>query len=373
MLPLPRRLRLTRGVRDDEIAHLLEDPREVVLFDREAIEVRRGIEPIDRVELTVTHRELNRVHVVTQRVGEPDRVEDGAGAQIPLDGPADDVTLVERRRGVVADRKDILAADRDAADVVLPLDELLKDHRLRPVAGRKRAGLVVGPDELLLGVDAIDVLPPAAGIRLQDRGQPRVLDERVPFERVLKVAKGLVRDVGDVRLVREDDGLRHSDAELAREGALEELLVCFPPERVVHDNGSLQHRTFQMGAVIRDLVADPVDEHRVTLRLDLARATQNGHLGADALRGTLAVDRFDERARECVLAADEKADDLLGHMYLSTMSFQYGQSCAQPSHISSSAGTPFCCSTPARPLDSSTFGSSLPVAMTISVSLKGAR
>src|SRR5438445_10477083 len=104
MLPLPRRLRLPRGVRDDEIAHLLEDPREVVLFDREAIEVRRGIEPIDRVELTVTHRELNRVHVVTQRAGQPDRVDDGEGAQLALDVPAADATLVERRRAATPDR-----------------------------------------------------------------------------------------------------------------------------------------------------------------------------------------------------------------------------------------------------------------------------
>src|SRR5439155_753652 len=60
-------------------------------------------------------------------------------------------------------------------------------------------------------------------------------------------------------------------------------------------------------------------------------------------------------------------------MYLSTMSFQYGQSCAQPSHISSSAGTPFCCRMPARRFDSSTCGSSRPVAMMISVCRSGAR
>src|SRR5256714_5511664 len=148
MLPLPRRLRLPRGVRDDEIAHLLEDPREVVLFDREAIEVRRGVEPIDRVELTVADRELDRVHVVPERVGETDRIEDGPGAQITFDRTADDIPLVERRRRVIPDRKDILATDGDAADVVLPLDELLKDHRLRPVSRRESAGLVVRPDEL---------------------------------------------------------------------------------------------------------------------------------------------------------------------------------------------------------------------------------
>src|SRR5438093_13756524 len=66
-----------------------------------------------------------------------------------------------------------------------------------------------------------------------------------------------------------------------------------------------------MGAVVRDLVTDAVDDHRVTLRLDLARATERRHLRTDALRRALAVDRFDERAEKGVLAADEKSDDFL--------------------------------------------------------------
>src|SRR5205809_8146874 len=66
-----------------------------------------------------------------------------------------------------------------------------------------------------------------------------------------------------------------------------------------------------MGAVVRDLVTDAVDDHRVPLRLDLARATERRHLRTDALRRALAVDRFDERAGKGVLAADEKSDDFL--------------------------------------------------------------
>src|SRR5256885_9460131 len=224
MLPLPRRLRLPRGVCDDEIAHLLEDPREVVLFDRKAIEVRGGIEPVDGVELAFPDRKLHGVHVVPERIRETDRVEDGTGAQVAFHGPAYDVPFVEWSGGVVANRKDVLPSDGDAPDVVLPLDELLKDHRLRPVSGREPAGLVVGPDELVLRVDSIDVLPSAAGVWLQDRGQARVLDERVPVERVLDVAQRVIRDVGDVRLVRQDDGLRHGYAKFARKRALEELL-----------------------------------------------------------------------------------------------------------------------------------------------------
>src|SRR2546423_6934905 len=119
MLPLPRRLRLPRGVRDDEIAHLLEDPREVVLFDRKAIEVRRGIEPIDRVELAVPDRKLHGVHVVPERIRETDRVQDGTGAEVAFHGPADDVPFVEWSGGVVPNRKDVFPSDGDAPDVVL--------------------------------------------------------------------------------------------------------------------------------------------------------------------------------------------------------------------------------------------------------------
>src|SRR5207247_991800 len=135
MLPLPRRLRPPRGVRDDEIAHLFEDPAEVRFFDREAVEVRRGIQPVDRVQLPVADRELDRVHVVAERVRKPDRAEYGACAEVTFDRPADHVPLVERRGGVVADRQDILPSDGDATDVVLPFDELLEVHRLRSVAG----------------------------------------------------------------------------------------------------------------------------------------------------------------------------------------------------------------------------------------------
>src|SRR5438477_8274589 len=95
MLPLPRRLRLPRGVRDDEIAHLLEDPLEVRLFDREAVEVRRGIEPVDRVQLPVADRELDRIHVVAQRVRKSDRAEYGACAEVTFDRPADHIPLLE--------------------------------------------------------------------------------------------------------------------------------------------------------------------------------------------------------------------------------------------------------------------------------------
>ena len=47
----------------------------------------------------------------------------------------------------------MLAADGDTAHVVIPGDELLQDHRLRPLAEVRGAGPVVGRDELIKGVD----------------------------------------------------------------------------------------------------------------------------------------------------------------------------------------------------------------------------
>src|SRR2546426_12245373 len=113
MLPLPRRLRLSRGVRDDEIAHLFEDPLEVRFFDREAVEVRRGIQPVDRVQLPVADRELDRVPVVAQRARKSDRPEYGAWAEVGFYRPAEHGSLVERRGGVVPDRQEILPSDGD--------------------------------------------------------------------------------------------------------------------------------------------------------------------------------------------------------------------------------------------------------------------
>src|SRR5207245_2612502 len=163
---------------------------------------------------------------------------------------------------------DVLSTDADAPDVVLPLDELLEDHRFRPVARCEPTRLVVRPDELLLAVHAIDVLPTTAGVRLEDGGKAGVSEERIPVERVLPVAQRLVRDLRDVRLVR-------------------------------------PHRRLRSGA------------------LELAGAAKCRHLGAHALRRALPVHDLDERVREGVLAPDDEPDDfLVVHMYMSTISRQ---------------------------------------------------
>src|SRR5207248_9762243 len=97
----------------------------------------RRVQEIDSVEDAVADRELACIHVVAQRLDEGSRVVYSLVAELALDRPVDLVALFERRARVVADREYVLASDADAADVVVPVDELLQDHRLE-------AGLVVG-------------------------------------------------------------------------------------------------------------------------------------------------------------------------------------------------------------------------------------
>src|SRR6185503_4224428 len=178
-------------------------------------------------------------------------------------------------------------------------------------------------------------------------------------------------DVRDVRLVRQYDRLRYRHADLARERALEELLIRLPPERVVDHDGPHERCALEVRAVVRHLVADAVDDDRVLRLLELLCAAEHGHRGVHAVRRALLVHRLDEGRRESVLSADEDPHGF--HRYTSTISFQYGQSCAQPSHRCRLAGTPFSWSSPASRRESSTLRSSLPVAMTISVARSGSR
>src|SRR5439155_11106773 len=150
VLAAPRRLLLTLRVREHEVGHAIEDPAEVVFLDGKVVEVRSWVEKVDGVQGVVANGELDRVHVVTQGVDEGARVGDRPLAKPTLDGAMGDVALVERRLGVVADGHDVLARDADAADVVLPIDELLQDHRLL-------TGAVVGAQELLERSDDEDV------------------------------------------------------------------------------------------------------------------------------------------------------------------------------------------------------------------------
>ena len=228
-------------------------------------------------------------------------------AQRTLHRLRDLVSLLERRSRVVPDRQDVLAADADAADVVVPIDELLEDHRLR-------SGLVERGDQLLDGVDDEHVLPAPTGVGLEHGRHARVRNDVLPVQRELKVAQRPdVVDVRDVLLVGQHDGLRDRDAQTPRQRALEELLVRLPPEGVVDDDRPHQRDALQVRAEVGHLVRDAVDENRVTRLRVLGRAAQDSQLGADALGGPTLVDLVDERSREGVLASDQESDLLVSH------------------------------------------------------------
>src|ERR1700687_4922551 len=95
-----------------------------------------------------------------------------------------------------------------------------------------------------------------------------------------------------------------------------------------------------MRAVVGDLVADALDDDAVVRHLELARPAEHGQLRRDAVHRAFAVHRLDERTGEGVLAPDQKTDNL-AHRNTSTISLQYGQSCAQPYHRCRLAGTTF--------------------------------
>ncbi len=200
---------------------------------------------------------------------------------------------------IVADRQHLLPAQTDAAHELLPLDELLRDHR-------EPARLVVVLQQLVERAAHVHFLPAAAVRVLQDAGQPGVLHDRPPVERIDQVAQALVvHDAGHVLLVRQYDRLRVRDAEPVRERSAEELVIGRPHERVVHHGDALQHGVLQEGPVVRYLVRDAVDQHRVLARLAHARAAQLDVLRDHAL--VPPIDLFDEGRREGPLPAHDQA------------------------------------------------------------------
>src|SRR5690348_8363783 len=179
---------------------------------------------------------------------------------------------------------------------MIPLDELLDDHR-------QLAGGVVMREEIVEGAADVHVAPSTAMGIFQYAGETHVINDAVPVDGVFEISQTLiVLDAGDVFLVRQRDGARAGDAERRRERRVEELVVRRPHERVVDDDRSLEDGVLQEGPIIRDLVRDTVDDHRVVDQVVHRRSAKLDVLGDDTL--TAAIDFFDERRREGPLAAD---------------------------------------------------------------------
>ncbi len=68
-------------------------------------------------------------------------------------------------------------------------------------------------------------------------------------------------------MVGKQDCFRNGNADLRRQGIVEELIVRAPPERVVDDNGAPEDSVLEIGAIEGDIVGDAIDDHPIAARL----------------------------------------------------------------------------------------------------------
>ena len=141
----------------------------VRLGERVHVHVRGGVHEVDGVGHAVAHRPLDRVHVVAERPHQLQRIVDDPLVQRRPTGSSCSAMYFCCVR-VVRHRQHFFLAQAQAADVLVPVDELLHDHR-------QQAGLVVVADQLFLRVADVDALPAAAVGVLQDARQADVVDD----------------------------------------------------------------------------------------------------------------------------------------------------------------------------------------------------
>ncbi len=260
-----------------------------------------GIHEVDGVRHAVLDGELDRVQVIAQRAAQRQRIALDAREQLgSVRRRILHVALVEGTPRIVRHDVDLLLIDHVAAEVFLELHRALQRHA-------EVAGLVVGLEELLPVVHVIDVAPSAAIEGLEERREADVLEDALPVERVLEIAHRAVRGAGRILLVRQQDGARHGDAQLAGESVVEKFVVRGPPERIVDDDGPGERRVLQEAAIEGNVVRDAVDDDRIAAGRCLAHAADLDGLGSDV--GKLhRVDALDQRSGEGVLHAVQDAN-----------------------------------------------------------------
>ena len=134
---------------DRHVGHVLHRPLEVVRRERVDVHVRRRIHEVDRVRHAVAHRPLERVHVVAERAHERQRILDDARAELGRQMLVlDEVLALACGSYFIGSTSSLPEAQ--AADELVPLDELLHDHR-------EQAGRVVVVDQLLQRAADVDV------------------------------------------------------------------------------------------------------------------------------------------------------------------------------------------------------------------------
>src|SRR5579859_2789529 len=128
MIPAER-LSLRLGVlrkTDRHVGHVRDGPLKVVRGQRVDIHVGGRVHEVNGVGDAVANGPLHRVHVVAKGANELAGVGDDTLAKLWREVVVLDVILALAR--VVLDRQDLVLAETDAADELVPVDELLHDH-----------------------------------------------------------------------------------------------------------------------------------------------------------------------------------------------------------------------------------------------------
>src|SRR5205823_7306613 len=167
-----------------------------------------------------------------------------------------------------------------ATHKLIEIDELLQGHAKRPC-------LIIFGYQLFQAVDPRNILPTAAIEWLHDRGQSRVINDRLPVERIFQVTQTLADNSDNVILLRQQDCLRNRDAQLARERVIEKLVVSGPPERIIDNDRSFQRQALERRAIKRHFVRDAIDYQIVKRRRVMANSAEGKVLSRDRSAATL--------------------------------------------------------------------------------------
>ena len=167
----------------------------------------------------------------------------------------------------------------------------------------------VGREELIGVRDPIDVLPTAAGMRLEVRGKPDVREDFLPLQRKHQVRHGVGRGIRGMLVRGQQDRLRDRDPDALRDHVVEELVVRRPPERIVDHDRPVEGGLLQERAIERNVLADPVQDQVVLFRRFETDAADPDGLRHD-VRIAPAVDPIHQGIGEGTLLTEENADRL---------------------------------------------------------------